>query len=157
MTNDKMREALMERLYEWLRREMPAGTVIDDPDWWAPRIARAMLAAQPAAVPEGFAAWLRREMPADTVIGDPDWWAPRIARAMLAAAPKPEQQNEYGLMPARNCPPMPPVKPEQQEAPELTDEEVQRIAWRHMSDLTGGGIKFARAIIAADRAKRGAK
>ncbi len=28
----------------WLAREMPAGTVISDPLWWAPRIARAVLA-----------------------------------------------------------------------------------------------------------------
>jgi hypothetical protein len=30
---------------EWLRREMPSGTIIEDPDWWAARISRAMLAA----------------------------------------------------------------------------------------------------------------
>lgn len=40
----------------WLAREMPAGTVIGDPAWWAPRIARAALAqAAPVAVPEGLA------------------------------------------------------------------------------------------------------
>jgi hypothetical protein len=29
-----------ETFAEWLRREMPAGTVIGDPDWWAPKILR---------------------------------------------------------------------------------------------------------------------
>lgn len=35
---------------EWLCREMPAGTIIGDPKWWAPRIAKAaaLLAAAPA-------------------------------------------------------------------------------------------------------------
>ena len=37
----------------WLAREMPAGTVVADPLWWAPRIARAVLArwARPAIEP----------------------------------------------------------------------------------------------------------
>lgn len=30
---------------EWLAREMPPGTVINDPRWWAPRIVRAVLRA----------------------------------------------------------------------------------------------------------------
>ena len=30
---------------EWLCQEMPPGTVISDPAWWAPKIHRAMLAA----------------------------------------------------------------------------------------------------------------
>jgi hypothetical protein len=30
----------VEALAEWLAREMPAGTVIGDPKWWADRIAR---------------------------------------------------------------------------------------------------------------------
>jgi hypothetical protein len=34
----------------WLAREMPAGTVINDPAWWAPRILRAV-AAESAAAP----------------------------------------------------------------------------------------------------------
>lgn len=36
---------------DWLAREMPAGTVISNPHWWAPRILRqiAMLAAAPGA------------------------------------------------------------------------------------------------------------
>lgn len=32
---------------EWLCREIPPGTVISDPKWWAPRIYRAMHAAAP--------------------------------------------------------------------------------------------------------------
>jgi hypothetical protein len=34
---------------EWLAREMPAGTVINDPAWWAPRILRVALAGREAA------------------------------------------------------------------------------------------------------------
>lgn len=33
-------------LTEWLEREMPAGTVIGDPTWWAPKIIKAIAAAQ---------------------------------------------------------------------------------------------------------------
>ncbi|MPS30539.1 MAG: hypothetical protein E2576_14505 [Alcaligenaceae bacterium] len=40
-----------EAFVAWLAREMPAGTVIGDPAWWAPRILRAALAA-PAAPSE---------------------------------------------------------------------------------------------------------
>lgn len=35
----------MSNLIDWLRREMPAGTVIGSPDWWAKRIAK--IATQP--------------------------------------------------------------------------------------------------------------
>jgi hypothetical protein len=35
-------------LAEWIAREMPAGTVIGDPAWWAARIARAAHQAAPA-------------------------------------------------------------------------------------------------------------
>jgi len=31
---------------EWLAREMPGGTVISDPRWWAPRIARRLAGSQ---------------------------------------------------------------------------------------------------------------
>lgn len=37
-------EASLE-LAEWLAREMPPGTVINDPRWWAPRIVSAVLRA----------------------------------------------------------------------------------------------------------------
>lgn len=30
---------------EWLKREMPSGTVISNPEWWATRIHKAFLAA----------------------------------------------------------------------------------------------------------------
>jgi hypothetical protein len=36
-------EAWFANFAAWLAREMPAGTVIGDPLWWAPRIARAVL------------------------------------------------------------------------------------------------------------------
>ena len=41
-----------EELAEWLRREMPAGTVIGNPDWWAKRIAARANAALLAVAAE---------------------------------------------------------------------------------------------------------
>jgi hypothetical protein len=41
---DAGRTASGEGLHAWLRREMPEGTVIGDPDWWATRIHRVALA-----------------------------------------------------------------------------------------------------------------
>lgn len=41
--------AQSEKFADWLAREMPAGTVIADPAWWAPRILRAAGSASPAA------------------------------------------------------------------------------------------------------------
>lgn len=38
----------LEDFAAWLRREMPAGTVISNPDWWAPRILRRAQLHQPA-------------------------------------------------------------------------------------------------------------
>lgn len=38
---------LISVLREYMLREMPSGTVINDPTWWAPRIARAIAAAAP--------------------------------------------------------------------------------------------------------------
>lgn len=32
---------------EWLRQNMPAGTVIGDPEWWIPRILRALKSKAP--------------------------------------------------------------------------------------------------------------
>ncbi|SER56515.1 hypothetical protein SAMN05216409_1533 [Pseudomonas lutea] len=36
---------MSEQFAEWLKREMPAGTVISDPEWWAPRIFKAARSA----------------------------------------------------------------------------------------------------------------
>lgn len=40
--------SVSEAFADWLRREMPAGTVIGNPDWWARRIQPFLLAAAPA-------------------------------------------------------------------------------------------------------------
>ena len=49
------REALELALEAYLCREMPAGTVIGDPKWWAPKIAAAIKEALAQDVPEaGF-------------------------------------------------------------------------------------------------------
>lgn len=55
------REALKLALEAYLCREMPAGTVIGDPKWWAAKIANAIKAAlaQPEQKP---VAWRRREV-----------------------------------------------------------------------------------------------
>ena len=36
------RNAVIEEFSEWFRNNAPAGTVIGDPDWWIPRILRAL-------------------------------------------------------------------------------------------------------------------
>jgi hypothetical protein len=33
---------MSESFEQWLAREMPAGTVISDPLWWAPKIRKAL-------------------------------------------------------------------------------------------------------------------
>lgn len=43
-------DSLVDVLTDFLRREMPAGTVICRPDWWAMKIARAINAGSPAPV-----------------------------------------------------------------------------------------------------------
>lgn len=40
------RKAMEQALKEYLRREMPAGTIIGDPDWWAAKITRAISLTQ---------------------------------------------------------------------------------------------------------------
>jgi hypothetical protein len=47
--DDAVRQAAFA---EWLAREIPPGTVISDPAWWAPRIYRAALASSTVA-PDG--------------------------------------------------------------------------------------------------------
>ena len=92
-----------------------------------------------------FSEWLAREMPAGTVIGNPLWWASKIvdyrARALL-------------------------------DQPELTDDKLMDIAcatdlvycmgegygfasrYQEEADITAEVLAFARAVIAADRARR---
>jgi hypothetical protein len=91
-----------------------------------------------------FSEWLAREMPAGTVIGNPLWWASKIvdyrARALL-------------------------------DQPELTDDKLMDIAcatdlvycmgegygfasrYQEEADITAEVLAFARAVIAADRAR----
>lgn len=47
------RQRVPQAFTDWLCREMPPGTIISDPAWWAPKIARAMLAAAPEAPAQG--------------------------------------------------------------------------------------------------------
>ena len=42
----------LQTFADWLAHEMPAGTVIGDPKWWAPRIASAYESALTHARPE---------------------------------------------------------------------------------------------------------
>ena len=61
-------EALKLALEAYLSREMPVGTVIGDPKWWAPRIANAIkeALAQPEKEPVAFEEWLSKQH------GDPE-------------------------------------------------------------------------------------
>lgn len=64
MNNDKMREALEK----WLERELPAGTVIGDPKWWAQRILQAALQSQSNTPQDGFD-WPKLQSPAKVGAG----------------------------------------------------------------------------------------
>lgn len=46
------REVLQQALELYLSREMPAGTVIGDPKWWAPKIAAAFETALAQPIPQ---------------------------------------------------------------------------------------------------------
>lgn len=61
----------VEALAEWLEREMPAGTVIGDPRWWAGRIVR-RLSAKPAGDVEGVLS----EVAAERARQDEQWGGP---------------------------------------------------------------------------------
>jgi hypothetical protein len=82
----------------WLCREMPEGTVIGDPKWWAPRTTRAFARSETPAggtakVPEGW-----RELMLKALEGVDEFWIKsdegkgwkRRVYLMLAAAPSPD-------------------------------------------------------------------
>ena len=45
---------MSESFEQWIAREIPPGTVISDPLWWAPKIRKALQSGE-AVVPEGHA------------------------------------------------------------------------------------------------------
>ena len=54
-----MSEEAQDQFTLWLQREMPPGTVIGSPTWWAPRIWRAVENAQRTAnQPNGATGWI---------------------------------------------------------------------------------------------------
>lgn len=131
---------------QWLKREMPSGTVIGSPEWWAPRIYRAVIAADRArrggveAEPESFVNWLCREMPAGTVIGDPRWWASRIYRAARGSA-----VLENAL---KNAPPAMPADPRYEHLLELLgakdhEDAARIIAGHHARELASATVPDA--------------
>lgn len=66
-----------EELAEWLRREMPAGTVIGNPDWWAKRIAARANAALLAVAAERDANYdllTKAGLDAQCAINERDHW-----------------------------------------------------------------------------------
>ena len=75
----------------WLAREMPAGTVIADPLWWAPRIARAVLArwGRPAIAPDGPAVPHGRE-PASVTHQPTDKELHRLMHSFVLGGESPE-------------------------------------------------------------------
>ncbi|TXH55124.1 MAG: hypothetical protein E6Q97_09485 [Desulfurellales bacterium] len=50
-------EPVAESFADWLAREMPAGTVIGDPRWWAPKIERMYRATHPAPAASNVNEW----------------------------------------------------------------------------------------------------
>lgn len=59
---------MSEEFAEWLKREMPAGTVISDPEWWAPRILKAARTATDEGIGIGS---LSREPGSERIVLDP--------------------------------------------------------------------------------------
>lgn len=62
---------MSEQFAEWLKREMPAGTVISDPEWWAPRILKAARTAtaeqaEPVAEMKGSYLYPLKSIPSGT-------------------------------------------------------------------------------------------
>ena len=186
MSNDKMRETLerIASLADCMKDSATAGRIA--------REAREAL-AQPAVAPsDDRLIWLRHAVESELrqVLGA-DGSVYQAVMALfgeaLNAATKPEQQEH-----AKHCAKVsrlltsdPPQTPpcdcgaEQQEAPEMTDEEIANIGVDHQywfaarfgpapnsfsneeirthPDVQRQFVGFARAVIAADRAKRGVK
>ncbi len=65
MTKD---EALKLALEAYLSREMPAGTVIGDPKWWAPKIAAAIKEALAQPTAQNFCSRCGKRTPDPTTI-----------------------------------------------------------------------------------------
>jgi len=51
-----------QQFSEWLCREMPAGTIIGDPKWWAPKIVRAVLRGLESAEPVAWREWVEERL-----------------------------------------------------------------------------------------------
>lgn len=79
---------------EWLRKEMPPGTEIADPEWWAPRIYRAALSASPTQV--------------ETQGDDP---CPGCVKGGVCRTPKCGRLKLPVDHPLRSAPSTPPIEP----------------------------------------------
>lgn len=80
------RELMQQVLTEYLNREMPEGTVIADPYWWAIRIAKVIDSALAKPEQESVAVW---ELQSDgwNTIADPDWMESLPFGTKLYASP----------------------------------------------------------------------
>lgn len=58
----------IEEFTEWMKREIPSGTVISNPEWWSNRIHKAFLAA-----------YTKQQEPVAEVL-KPDEWTPSYVR-----------------------------------------------------------------------------
>ena len=147
-------EALKLALEAYLCREMPAGTIIGDPKWWAPKIAMAVreALAQPDQYAKGYADAMNwktanhlEHLPValneydagllnDYGGGNVEWWQDYI-RAELGRAYE-HYQSQITTPPQR--------KP-------LTDEQITVIAREHWgyAGMNNAELAFARAIEAA--------
>ena len=132
------REVLQQALELYLSREMPAGTVIGDPKWWAPKIAAAFETALaqpiPQAVPQIPQEHSSDEMEAvyEAIIQWDEGGGKRSRRELARRIVAANIGTWNGLPPQRQP---------------LTDEQIEDLYFDDfsMSELTA----FARAIEAA--------
>lgn len=90
--------AVPEQFKEWFLREVPEGTIIGNPEWWADRIAKRFMSAPAPMVPEGWklvpieptAPMLKAAFRIDisNMLGQEAADRRAIYRAMLAASPE---------------------------------------------------------------------
>ena len=132
------KEAMKLALEAYLCREMPAGTIIGDPKWWAPKIAMAIdkaLAEQPAQQEPVALKW--QQAPVKTRWGD----------GMVVASVAIDKDHTVCLYCERDQAPKVEVMFAQRTWVGLTDEDVRQCS----RDVVAGGPensvdRFAYAI-----------
>lgn len=92
-----------EQFKEWLKREMPEGTVIGNPEWWAKKIWQAALSAK--SVPEQMGSPIQKLMEYLTNILDEDEFnqCDSILAGQGISAPKPTDDSVRELESLVDC------------------------------------------------------